>query len=67
MTPKEKARELVDKFVKYAKRPNSLVDKEYYKQNVNKSYLQANKYINHNFDLINYKIRYFCLLFFLFL
>ena len=36
----------------------SQVDKEYYKQNVNKSYLQANKYINqksnNNFDLINY-------------
>jgi len=32
----------------------SQVDKEYYKQNVNKSYLEANKYTNNNFDLINY-------------
>jgi hypothetical protein len=35
----------------------SQVDKEYYKQNVNNSYLQANKYLNqksNNFDLINY-------------
>ena len=31
MTPEEKkAKELVDQFVKYAKRPKSLVNKEYY-------------------------------------
>ena len=35
----------------------SQVDKEYYKQNVNNSYLQANKYLqqkSNNFDIINY-------------
>jgi hypothetical protein len=36
----------------------SQVDKEYYKQNVNNSYIQANKYLNqksnNNFDIVNY-------------
>ena len=44
----------------------SQVDKEYYKQNVNKSYLEANKYLNqksNNFDIVNYSNNLFTNLF----
>ena len=40
----------------------SQVDKEYYKQNVNNSYLEANKYLNqksNNFDIVNYSNKLF--------